>query len=980
MSEAVRHNAVLDLVRAANVEGERALAARDLGAATRAFSTALDHLGDLADADQATGDLAAAGHLGLGRVHLACNDIRTADLRFDQVQRLRPTSPDGFYWAGCAAAHGANYPRAEWLLCAALDRDSRHGRAYLQRAYVRLRLRRPEPALSDLLAAADHQVADDNARLLMAALLVRHGDAEQAAALATDVSHGAAAAAILGVARYHQGRMAAAAAAFERAVAAGCHDDAVLLHHGLASFQGKDYAGSIAAWRRLRDASPHHESLQRLVATAHYARAVERLAADDFSGAIDDLHDAGPAGGDLAAVVEQAHLRDAALAIARGEWSSASTRLRACGQRGQRYLAVLEFRDGRHATAERLWRAAPPSDPVARLGLAVSAVRDGRAADAALHDLCADPGTPGRIRRTSGRVLAALHIRRGDWSAAMDVLDSFGDTNWLAVLAEGRYRTGRHDQLAALPDNPWQAVVDTGSAEVAGDLGGRAERERVLLRCADGIAAARRGDWAEAAELPDQVDGVAGELVLVKAVACVLTGRRTEAAAQLARAANRAPADQRIAHVQAVLHLHTLIATEGQPADHDAWRGCIGAWVSVLHDEAFWRRWRKHAQRRYGCPIVGDTIRAARTALDEFIEQRLPSDDLALLLRRERAAAALLARLGGLPGAAPAGPPLVCGPLRIAELGLHQRLGEFLRGLPATDDDTVRLFQEFSEIGLAMAQLAVGRPWAAAMAALDLRCASCARTGGRTHPAMISEPLMCEPECPEFDKLNPAFCTFTDKHDELAKASAALAARTLLGIARVDITTAPMDLADARTCWRGAVTLAQRFNQRDVVLREVADEALGRARVLSQRRDLTGGIAVLDAVLATIPTKDTDEHDRVATELGFLLNARGVRMYNEDAANAEQARADLRRAVTLSPDRPRARFNLGLLLRKMSHRAYRDFDIAESIRLLSESVHQFEKCVAAQNTAEFAEELELARQELESMLGDYHHEPPDTEL
>ena len=717
MSEVVSRDAVFGLVRSANADGERAVADHDLLAADRAFTAALGHLSDLDSTDQATNDLAAAAHLGLGRVALAVDDIRTADLRFDQAQRLRPTSPEGFYWAGCAAAHAANYPRAEWLLSAALALDSRHGNAHLQRAYVRLRQRRTEQALPDLLAAADCQVANDNVRLLIAALQVRHGEAEQAAAIAADIrhsaeiSHSTAAAAILDMARYRQ---------------------------------------ASAGW------------------------------------------------------------------------------------------------------------------------------------------------------------------------------------------------------------------------------------ERMLQRCAEGIAAARRGDWAEAAAvLPDHTDGPADDLSLVKAVACGLSGRRAAAAAHLARAVAQAPADHRLSHAQAVLHLHTLSAAEGEPPDQAGWHSCIGAWVSVLHDKAFWIRWRQQAQRRYGCPVSEDAIEAAQTALGEFIEQRLPSDDLALLLRRERAAAALLARVGGLPD--PVGPPLVCGPLRIVELGLHRRLSEFARGLAPTDGDTVELFRQFSEIGLAVARLAAGRPWAAATSVLDLRCESCARTGGRTHPAMISEPLMCEPECPEFDARNPAFCTFADKHDELAKASAELAAQTLLDIARVDITKATMDLADARTCWRGAVTLAKRFNQRDTVLREIADEALGRARVLSGRDDLTGAIAVLDAVLATIPAKDTKERDRVATELGFLLNARGVGLFNDDIANAERARADLRRAVTLSPDRPRPRFNLGILLQEMSYNAFREFDTAGAIRLMSESVEQFDIGTTMHDTEKFRHELERTRLELERLLDDYHNLPSNRE-
>lgn len=703
MSEA---DAILDRVRSANADGAQALACHDVGAAGRAFTTAVEHLRDLDDTDVAIGTLAAAAHIGLGRVGLAVDDVRAADLRFDQAQRLRPTNPDGFYWAGCAAAHDANYPRAEWLFNATIELDGCYGRAYLQRAYVRLRLLRADLALPDLLAAHRHQVADDDVRLLTAALLAWQGDAEEATGIAADV-----------------------------------------------------------------------------------------------------------------------------------------------------------------------------------------------------------PDAPA----TSIRNVA-------------------------------RYRRRRLD------------------------------REHALLHRVDVIAAARRGDWSMAADvLPDDVDGPADDLVLLKAVACVLSGRRADAADHLTRAVALSPADHRINHAQAVLRLHTLSATEVRSPD---WRGCIGAWVSVLHDEDFWTRWRGQAEPRCGCPVPEDTISAARTALYELVERRLPSDDLALLLRRERAAAALLARVGGLPDPDPTRRPLVCGPLRIAELGLQQRLSDFLRGLPATDDDIVALLRQFSGIGLAVAQLAADRPEAAALAALDLRCPSCARAGGRIDPAMISEPLLCEPGCLQFDYLNPAFSGYPDKYEELTRVSAALATETLLGIARGDITAATMDLADAKRCWRAAVTLAMRFNRREAALREIADDALGRALVLSKRDDHTGAIDVLDAALAAIPSKDATEHDRVTYKLAVLLNVRAVSVFEEDG---EQALADLIRAVRYHPDLPLLRFNLGRLLNEMSYQALQAFNTVKAIRLLSDAVYQFDTGAKTHGTKKFLDELERARQALADLLGEYPDPASDTE-
>ncbi|WP_103339973.1 hypothetical protein [Amycolatopsis sp. CA-126428] len=928
MIEVGSHPTVLELVRSAIADGERALAGHDPRAAEDAFTAALGHLGELDGSGETAHDFAAAAHIGLGRVHLADNDIRAADLRFDRVQRLLPTSPDGFYWAGCAAAHAAAHRRAEWLLTAALDRDPRHGRAYLQRAYVRLRQGRADVSLPDLLAAADHHAVDDNTRLLTAALLLQRGETTRAAAIAADVPPSADAAAILGMALWHQGKFETAATELDRAVAGGCHDDAVLLHHGLALLQRNDFDASMAVWQRLRGAHPN----------------------------------------DLADLVEETNLRDAMLAVARGDWDRARTRLRAGGPRGLRYLAVLEFRDGRHAPAERYWQQtlATTTDPVSRFGLAMSAIRNAEPADAELRDLCADPGTPDRIRRLAGRVLAALRIRGGDWPAAVEILESAGGVDWPAVLAEARYRAGGNDA--------WPHLADADAADVPGS---RAGRERTLLRCADGVAAARRGDWPAAADaLPDHVDG---DLVLLKAVAYVLSDRRAHAAAHLARAAVRAPADHRNSHAQTVLHLHTLSATPDRSPDLLDWPGCLGASVSVLYDEGFWIRWRTRAARRYRCLVPEDAIHTARSALEELIERRLPSDDLGLLLRRERAAAALLARLGGLPDADPAGPALVCGPLRIAELGLERRLGEFLLSRPAAEEDTVQLFRQFSELGLAVARLEVGRPRAAALTALDLRCPSCARTGGRTHPAMISEPLLCEPECPEFDRRNPAFSRCRDKHDELARASAELAARTLLDIARGDITKPVTDLADARRCWRGAITLAMRFNHRNAILHEVADEALGRALVLAKRNDHAEAIAVLDAVLAVIPAKDGTERDRVESELAFLLNARGVDLFDESPANDEQALAALRRAVGLRPDLPLPRFNLGTLLSVLSSRAFQRFDVEASVRLLTEAVDQFEAGAAMHGTEKFRDALDRARRKLGGVLEEYEDRRRDAE-
>jgi cellulose synthase operon protein C len=694
----------------ANTAGEKALARGELSAAEEAFTAAIESLGKNAAQDRATADAAAAAHLGLGRVCLARNDFRAADLRFDQVQRLSPSKPDGYYWGGCVAAHQVNYRRAEWLFSAALDRDAQLGKAYLQRAYVRLRQRQDDLALTDLLTAADYECTDDNARLLTAALLLRNGDRTRAQAFTAEVDPDSPGAAVLrGIARHQQ-------------------------------------------------------------ATAHDARREQALA-----------------------------LREAALAAA----------------------------------------------------------------------------------------------QQGDWTEAASLL--------------------RH-------------------------------RDSVIA----GI--------------------IPGEPDLIEAVIHGLGGDRSKAIDLLGQAAIREPADHRIAHAQAVMQLHTLSAGP-TPPENMSWQSCIGAWVSVLNSEAFWQEWPQRAQRRYGRAIPANVVQSVRAAVREFIEDRLSTNEMSLLLRRELEAARSLDQLGGLPVGESPGERLVCGPLRIAEVGMHRRLSEFLK-VAETGGDVENVRRQFSHLGLAEVHLAMGRPREATRIALDLRCPSCAQATVPSTPAMISDPLLCEPDCPEFDLRNPAFCALADKHDRLSRSSGELAAGTLLGIARSDITSSDMDLADARKCWRAAVTLATGFGRRAGILRVAVDDALGRAKSLTSKQNWADAIAVLEAVLIVIPASDSAERDRVTHVLALLLNTRGVRRFREDRTRAESACADLRRAVALSPHLKAPRLNLGVVLRAIAYRALDTGERTEGIGLLREAVDQFELGLAARpGDRELRGEVDGTRADLDIALG-----------
>ncbi|GAA2786150.1 hypothetical protein [Saccharopolyspora taberi] len=702
--------------RRANSAGERALRAGDLAEAEDSFAAALEWASGAGD--RSAPCVAADAQVGLGRICLARNDFRAADRRFAKAQRLCPEAPDGFYWAGCAAAHDADYSRAERFLGAALVRDSGLGKAYVQRAYVRVRRAREDLALTDLYAAARCGPLDDRARLLVATLLLSRGRWEQAESFAAEAAEDPVAAAVLGTAQDRQGRDEDALAAYERAMAGGVRDDAILLRHGVISYGlGRLEAGA-ESWSELHDRYPQHSGFRRASAPA------PRVAA---------------------------------------------------------------------------------------------------------------------------------------------------------------------------------------------------------------FAAAEQGEWERAASLLHRGDG---EPELIDALVCGLGGYRSDGLERLGRLVRNDPTDHRIGHVHAAMLLHALSAEDAP--EGASWEACIGAWMSLLHNENFTSGWRRDAERRYGRELDADTVTSLHANLRELIEKQLVEHGTGrdvLLLSREDEAARVLGELGGLPLPGAGGARLVCGPLRIAELGLERHFGEFVARLGDSDERLADLLRHFSLLGIAGAQLAAGRPAEAAELAMDLRCPSCRK---RTPPGA------CEPGCPEFDRHNPAFAARADKHAALAEAGASLAVQALFEAARTEITKPGMNAAEAARCWREADRVAREFGRSDAVRRLVADTALGRAEACARKENWTDAVAVLDAALDVVGTGDADLRDRLTTRLAAMLTTRGVETFNKDQNAARAAHDDLRRAVELSPHLLRSRLNLGLILRARAYDELRERDVRQALHLLNEAIQQFE--------------------------------------
>lgn len=111
-------------------------------------------------------------HLGLGRARLAAGDAGQGAVEFGRAHELRPGDAEPLHWLGCAAAHRAEYESADAYFTAALGCARPHRRALVQRAYVRVRLRRFADALDDLrtASASGEDALDADARWVLAAL------------------------------------------------------------------------------------------------------------------------------------------------------------------------------------------------------------------------------------------------------------------------------------------------------------------------------------------------------------------------------------------------------------------------------------------------------------------------------------------------------------------------------------------------------------------------------------------------------------------------------------------------------------------------------------------------------------------------------------------------------------------------------------------------------------------------------------------
>lgn len=524
-----------------------------------------------------------------------------------------------------------------------------------------------------------------------------------------------------------------------------------------------------------------------------------------------------------------------------------------------------------------------------------------RAAEA--HLTTAADGAPDDGRERALRQRAYVRLRLGDWEGARADL---------RAVAAAR-RDGHVDDRWAL-------------AALSGVTGRRLSR---LLRAAALTAvAAPPGtvpDWPRAAALTAAALRLApGPRDDTPLHAAVLArgGRRREAARLLTEAVRHTSTDQRLNHLLGLVLLGTL--THAPDGDGPAWAACLAAWGAVLHDPVFWDTWRRDAARRYRAPIPPETLRAVRADLVDYLERHLPAEaggarvPPSVLLAREVTAARLLAQAGGLPLDGDRGhrATLVCGPLRVRELGEERRLGAWIAAGQPPPELTDALLVAFSRLGVAQ-ELARRRRDSDALALLaDLRCGRCRR--GPVDPAR--GPAVCGADCARFDALNPAFAGWPDGRRRLTRHARELALPWTLDAARHVLATDRPAMGDVAELWRRAIVHGRALDRYGPVQGEIVDMALSEARRWHRARELTGAITVLETAYAVV---GANERRRLAGQLARTLTDRAVLALNQGAPALERPTRDLRRALALNPHLRRARVGLVAALCALSVQRWR---------------------------------------------------------
>lgn len=454
---------------------------------------------------------------------------------------------------------------------------------------------------------------------------------------------------------------------------------------------------------------------------------------------------------------------------------------------------------------------------------------------------------------------------------------------------------------------------------------------------------------------------------------CLLSGQRGEAHAGWEVRLARDLGATNVAHALALTWMWHGVEL-GDAMQHEqaagAWERAIAYWVCVLSAAKYWESWRIERASSYQHSVSAADMARARLALADWLLDMLAeradrcrldgrTDDteryrrLRLALEVELAAAQALTETGTISDAD--GPPSIYGPrfLRLYP-SLQVPLGDLVARLEPEAEQEVdpiarlRLRGLFSELGEAIVLLEQNQPDRAldalhgvhrmTLSELPHECEHETSTG--------ATPPQC-PQCAEFLERNPGYRGLRHRRSQLLQDAVHLATHALLTLAQLALVEGPHGLDTVLKRWREAVDVAANIGAQVRTKRAIVPVVLAQADVLMEEQEperltgerLTEGVNLVAAARQLVGR--ADEGQLVAKE-AELLTARGVWYgswcYPYEELSYERAVADLRRAVTLSPDSLDPRENLAQGLVHWVDSLHHESSAEHQLRLLGEAV------------------------------------------
>ncbi|MQY12591.1 hypothetical protein SRB5_27270 [Streptomyces sp. RB5] len=424
----------------------------------------------------------------------------------------------------------------------------------------------------------------------------------------------------------------------------------------------------------------------------------------------------------------------------------------------------------------------------------------------------------------------------------------------------------------------------------------------------------------------------------------LLARGRQEAIELWERRLRESPGDMRTAHALAVAWLWEAEEREHSGAwEHavTAWRHTLAYWPAVLTDDTYWTRWRTGRADCFGHALTAEALSKLRWDLHQDLFDRLSAhaerhaaqgraeqarghEDLITALEEELEAARRLKEAGGLP--LDDGTVLAAGP---AYTG-RQELARAVAARVADLDAAVRRGEEPGELTVQAVRCA----FSSLSASLSYFSRHRFEQALRSLPAVDDLSALaedCPPQprtrdghladcghCRRWLDTDPAYLLLPHRRARLVQDTADLSVRAHLALAGAALADADGGLERAFTGWTAAIAVAGQAKTAVRTKRAVLRMVLGHAETLAADETETRGDALGEAIALierALPLLGGFGREPLTARLAELLSSRGIWYgFGCSAYGRERewvpAEKDLRRALELNPESPKARDNL----------------------------------------------------------------------